>query len=156
MSELSNALGGAAPKHTISANGKTYSVGLVTQAVKIAFEKALFQKAREGCKALREDLDPDQYLSLMEKLAKAYEDGDFAMEGSRGKKAIQSPQGAVLILSLLMGCDAQEVLQALLSNESEVLTVFRVVMKESFPGVKFEETPNAPKVQPGESPQSSA
>jgi hypothetical protein len=46
MSELSSALGGSVPNHQIVCNGKTYHVSLITQAVKVAFERTLYQKAR--------------------------------------------------------------------------------------------------------------
>lgn len=141
MSELGNALGGSGSKHPLTIGGKTYHVGLVTQAIKLAYERALYARAREGLAALRGDLDGDMYAEGMFKLSEKYEDGEFALEGERGKKTLKSPHGVTLILSLLMGVDQQEVLQCLLTDETQVQNVFRSVMRESFPSAAWDVKP---------------
>lgn len=147
MSELSQALGGSAPKHTIKANGKVYSVGLVTQEVKVAYEKALYARAREGVREMKTDLDKDDYAEMFQTLADRYEAGEFALEGERGRKALNSPRGSLLLLSILMNVDEMEVIRIVSENEEEVNSVFKAVIKESFPGSRFEE-PEAPKAPP--------
>ena len=138
MSELSNACGGSAPKHKLTALGKTYEVGLVTNEVKIAFEKDLYHRARTSVATLRGDMDPEDYRTMMHDLAEAYELGEFAMEGLRGKRFLGKPRGTIAILMLLIGVGEQEMINIVLDNEPEVQSVFRVVMQESFPGAKMD------------------
>lgn len=140
MSELSQSLGGPPFKVTIGA--KTYSAGLVTNEIKIAYEKALYQKAREAVVGLRADLSSDEYIAIMSSLADAQGNGDFAIEGKRGLKALSSPRGSFLVLSLIFGVDETELLNMLLLDEAQVQAVFKAVLRESFPGVKFEDPPD--------------
>lgn len=138
MSELSKALGDTAPKHTIEANGKTYEVGLITQAVKVGYEKRLYQHAKDAVTALRRDMDSEEYVGMLTKLTDAYEEGQFALEGQRGMKAIQSAKGSLILVSLLTGADEIEVMNAVSAKPQEFATVIDTVIKESFPGAKVE------------------
>lgn len=137
MSELSNAIGGSAPKHTLTANGKTYTVGLITQGVKIAYEKALYHKARERIKSLGKEVDDEDRTAMTDRIMTAYEDGDFGILGTRGRKILATPAGVTVIMALLMEVEEHDVLQILLDNEEDTQAVFKTVLSESFPGVKF-------------------
>ena len=151
MSELSRALGGDGPPFKLNIGGKTYTVGLVTQDVKAAYEKELFRKARESVAALRNDLPAEDYRGMMTDLAAKYEAGAFAMEGERGRAMLATPRGSMLVLSLLLGVDEQEVMRVMLADEAQVMAVFRAVLRESFPGVDFAEggAPDSPKATAG-------
>lgn len=150
MSELSSALGGSAPKHTIVAGGKAYPVGLVTQAVKVAYEKALYQRARAALADVRAISDKDFYERKLEALVQTYQDGGFAMESEFGRRAMGKPGGSVLLLSLLMGAVGPdgvtvvplpelEVINLVSQAPAEVAAVFKSVVAESFPGVGVEQ-----------------
>jgi hypothetical protein len=138
MSELSRALGDHGPRHEIACNGKTYKVGLVTQAVKVGYEKKLYQHAKDAVTALRHDLDGDQYVGMLTRLTDAYEAGEFAMEGTRGLKALKSPKGAMVLLGLLIGCDEIETLNLASQKKEEVAAALNLAISESFPGATFE------------------
>jgi hypothetical protein len=147
VSELSQALGGAAPKHRIECNGKVDPVGLVTQGVKVAYERALYEKARAALAGVRRDVDKDYYERRMDALVEKYQDGSFAMESEFGRKALQKPGGSILLLSLLMGTTGPdgvtplpelEVITLVSQKPEEVGAVFKTVIAESFPGVDVE------------------
>jgi hypothetical protein len=137
MSELSQSIGG--PPFKVTIGDKTYSVGLVTNDIKIAYEKALYAKGREAVVSLRQDLTSEEYIAMMTGLADAHGNGDFAIEGKRGLKALSSPRGSFLILSLLFNVDESELLKIILADEAQVMSVFKAVLKESFPGVDFKD-----------------
>lgn len=146
MSELSSALGGSAPKHHISYNGVSYPVMLVTQGVKVAYEKALFQKVRDGLAQIRETVDKDYYEKKMDKLVDRYEEGEFAMESEYGKKTLGKPGGSLMLLGIILGkkqpdgdiipMPQLDVMNLIAAKPEEVAAVFRAVIIESFPGVK--------------------
>lgn len=149
MSELSSALGGSAPKHRITAGGRSYPVSLVTQTVKVAFEKALYEKARAAVASVKGIVDRDHYERKIDALTDAYLDGSFSIEAELGRKALTRPGGPVLLLSILMGSPTAdgkditplpeiEVINVVAQAPEEVAAVFRVVMKESFPAADFE------------------
>lgn len=149
MSELSSALGGSAPKHHIHCNGKQYPVNLITQAVKVAYEKALFEKARTVIASMKTMFDRDQYAAKVDQLADRYTEGYFAMESEYGQKSLKRPGGSVLLLSILMGqyspqgeflapMPELDVINIVSQVPEEAGAVFKVVMTESFPGVDVE------------------
>lgn len=147
ISELSKALGNAAAPFDIESNGKTYHVKLVDQAVKVAFEKKLYQHAKDAVTGLRADLSSDEYIGMLTQLTQAYEAGEFAMEGTRGIKAIRSPKGALILMSLLLGVDEIETMNLAADRRDELAQALDAVIKESFPGAKIGEKPenNDPK-----------
>lgn len=153
MSELASVLGDSV-RHPFKVRGKDYSIGLITQDVKVAFAKAVYAKAREGVATLRGDMDKDDYLTMLGKLSDEYTLGEFAMEGKRGQAFLLKPLGRIVLLSLLLGVNEHEAMQLLVDEESgasaELQILLRTVMKESFPGMKDElldgdtESPKAP------------
>lgn len=138
MSELSAALGGAAPSYTLVVDGKTYTMGLITQAAKVAFEKALFNKAREAARMMKEDWG-DEYGAKLDELSEKFQEGEFSLEGARGQKSLGKPWGVVMMLSILLGVDQQETMKLMTTHSDELVSLFKLVVKESFPGVKFDE-----------------
>lgn len=151
MSELSNALGGAAPKHKITTpDGKTYPVSLITQGVKVAFEKELFRRTRQAMAQIKTIVDKDYYERKMDTLIVQNEEGGFAIESEFGRKALTKPGGAMLLLSLLMGTPSKNdptdidpmpdmLLYSIIAQApDEVSAIFRTVTKESFPGVDID------------------
>lgn len=164
MSELSNALGGSAPKHQLRCGDKTYPVMLVTQAVKVAYERALFAHARDALAAVRDVVDKDYYATRMDALVKTYQDEEFAMGSDFGKKSLGRPGGTVLLLSILLGTavskpngeiditpmPALQVANIVSQVPEEAAAVFKAVIAESFPGVDVE------KITGGDSPKAPA
>jgi len=150
MSELSGAVGSAGPKHKITVGNKQYPISLVTQGVKLAFEKALYEKARAALRSIRGDVDKDYYERKMDGLIEHYQTGGFAMESEFGKKAMESPSGVVLLLALLMGTanpndpaditpmSQIDLINAVSAAPDEFAAVFKTVIIESFPGADVE------------------
>jgi hypothetical protein len=147
MSELSSALGGSVPNHQIVCNGKTYHVSLITQAVKVAFERTLYQKAREALGSVRDISPPVYYEKKLDALLESYQQGKFAMESEFGKKAMANPGGGIMLLSLLMGetrgntiipLPETEIMAIAVQVPDEASMILRTVMRESFPGVDID------------------
>lgn len=154
MSELSNALGGSAPKHNLICKGVKYPVSLITQAVKVAYERALYEKARTALADIKPIVDKDYYERRMDALVERYESGGFAMESEFGQKALTKPGGSILLLSILLGIPAKsattgepiiipmpelDVVNIVSQAPEETALVFKTVVAESFPGVDVNE-----------------
>lgn len=153
MSELASVLGDSV-RHPFKVRGKDYSIGLITQDIKVAFAKSVYAKAREGVASLRSDMDKDDYLAMLAKLADEYTLGEFAMEGKRGQAFLLKPLGRIVLLSLLLGVNEHEAMRILVDEDAaaEIQVLLRTVMKESFPGIKDEvldEGQQSPKVPQG-------
>src|ERR1051325_486436 len=100
MSELSSSLGGSASKHHILCKDKAYPVSLVTQNVKVTYEKCLYERARRAIASLKSISDKDYYEAKLDALVEKYQDGYFALESEYGKKALTKPGGSILLLSI--------------------------------------------------------
>lgn len=149
MSDLSSALGGSAPKHAIVCGGKEYPVGLVTQNVKVAYEKALYQKARAALAEFRGVVDKDYYERKTDALLDHYFKGHFALESEFSRAAMARPGGTLLLLSLLMGRSVADgaggmtiipfpeldLINVASQAPDEVAAVLKVVLAESFPAM---------------------
>lgn len=168
MSELSTALGGSAPKHFITGpDGTRYPIGLVTQNVKVAYEKELFRQARETLAKMRELYDRDAYNDRLDALVRKNDDGHFSLGGEFSQAAMSRPRGAIMLLALLMGTTVPkpngeidiipfpewELMKLVAAAPHEIDTLLKVVMRESFPNIPESEliTPgtvdtNSPKV----------
>lgn len=149
MSELSAALGDSAPKHHILCGDKRYPVRLVTQAVKVGFEKLVYEKARAATASIRDITDKEHYHKLINDLLEMNKKGGFSMEAPYGKEVMESPSGAIVLLSLLMGSmcadgktiepmPEMDVLKIVAQAPDETNLILRTVMQDSFPGVEVE------------------
>lgn len=142
MSELSKALGNAAPPHQVVHDGRTYSFALLDQIHKNAIEKRLYQNAREAVYVDREHMDSEQYVLRLDKIRDAYELGEYGFFGERGGKILQTARGLVLLLETLTGEREDAILTLLAARPEEVNAVIKSVMAESFKGVKPAVAPN--------------
>ncbi len=133
MSELSKVLGNAAPPHQIAHEGRTYGFWLLDQARKVAFEKRLYQQAREAVYADREHMTSDEYVKRLEVVREQYEMGEFAFMGDRAMKLLTKPKGALLLLEVLTGETEEDLVPLLLARPEEVNAVVATVMAESLP-----------------------
>lgn len=155
MSELSTALGSAGPKHRLTANGKTYPVGLITQAVKVAYEKELYHRARRALADVRAITDKDHYERRLDTLIDRYDAGYYAMESDHGRAVFGTPTGTLLMVSLLLGATAAngditplpetEAMNVLMAAPEEAASLLKLVIKESFPDL-----PPEPDAAPGD------
>lgn len=166
MSVEGETLGGS---HPFSHNGKDYKVSLINKRIKVAFERALFKKAREALKETRPDYDeraaeeaadlPEikdkdkrdkavaevyakhaaAYKARQDELEDQYTCGDYTFESAKGQKAIGSAPGMLLLISLTFGVDIEEAFNLLTTAGEEVQAMIKLIIRESFPGVKVEE-----------------
>ncbi len=133
MSELSKVLGNAAPPHQIAHGGKTYSFWLLDQPRRVAFEKRLYQTAREAVYADREHMTSEEYVGRLEKVREQYEMGEFAFMGERAMRLLKTPKGAMLLLEVLTGESESDLMNLLVARPEEVNAVVATVMAESLP-----------------------
>ncbi len=142
MSELSKALGNAAPPHQIVHEGRTYSFALLDQVRKNALEKRFYQDAREAVYVDRDHMSGDQYVERLDKVREAYQLGEYGFFGERGGKILQTARGMLLLLQTLTGEGEDAVVALLTARPEEVNSVVRTVMAESFKGAKPAAAPN--------------
>ncbi len=124
--------------HEFDHKGKTYTVSLITQNVKLAFEKGLFARAKRAALELRDLLSPEDYLAHVKALNDDYISGQYAFESERGLAAVSTISGMVLLTSLLFGCPEDEVVPILTERKDEVIGLIQMIFKESFPGTDKE------------------
>jgi hypothetical protein len=130
MSTLGEVVGGS---HELSHNGVTYKISLITQKVKVQFERHLFAKRKECLLQIKEMMDSKEYADALEQLSKDYMAGLFAFEGKFGVEFIGTEPGQVYLVSLLFGiADEQEALRLIKDKAQEVTSLLRLVIKESY------------------------
>ncbi len=101
------------------------------QQVQTRFEKALFEKAKEGASAMRDLMDRADYLDHLKQLHESYLCGDFQLAGAKGQKAIQTLAGMKLLVSLLLGVDESQALKLAKTHQDDVNRLVRLVCKET-------------------------
>jgi hypothetical protein len=161
MSELSQALGNHGKKHAITRDvtdeagnvtTESYEFSLITQGVKIDYEKSLYAKAKDAIKTDRAEMGAAWYERKLDDLRTQFEAGEFAFESPRGQKALKSNAFALTFLTLLVTRDGQPIdsnraLDLMASNGPEVKNTLRLILNESFPSLaKKQEGEADPKV----------
>src|SRR5581483_777209 len=129
MSELTASVGGGL---TFAHKDKTYTVSLITQKVKAAFEKAQFGRAREAALALKDLMDRGEYLAHLKQLNDDYISGAYGLDSERGLNFAQTTNGSILLCSLLFGVSEDEMAQLLLEAKDEITQLMSLVIKQSF------------------------
>ncbi len=132
MSALTECVGTSVPHEFVHRN-KTYSVQLITQAVKAGYEKKFFARAKEAAAAMRELMDKADYSKHLKELNDDYISGAYAFESPKGLAALQTVSGMLILCSLLFGCDETELLQLVNERREEVTSLIELLIRESFP-----------------------
>lgn len=137
MGVTSEILGNSGSSHVIEHAGKQYRFRLIDQAVQSAWEKRLYEKDIEAVKIQKDAglLDAQEYAAQLARLTAAYRDGEYEMLSPGGMKLLTSMSGVRQLLTLLLQCPADEMLQLLLAKKLEVVEKVRLIIAESFPGV---------------------
>jgi hypothetical protein len=143
VSELSRLLGTAGPPHQLNHEGRVFTFHLLTQDRKNAFEKRLYQTAREGVYVDREHMTSDEYLKRLDEVRERYELGEYGLFGRRGAKVLETPAGAMLLLEILTGESQDDLAPLLAARAEEVKVLVKTVMTESFRKVR-PKPPEAP------------
>jgi hypothetical protein len=133
MSDLSRSLGNSGGTHDIVHNDKVFKFRLVDQEAKSVLEKRMYKKARDAVVMDREVTSPAEFMERLDKLGERYQEGEFAFEGERGQKLLQTPAGILMFLSVLCGESENELINLLSSKSAEVQAVLKVILHESYP-----------------------
>lgn len=136
MGVTSEILGNAGAAHVLEHNGKVFKVRLIDQAVKSAFEKRMYERAKHGLIELRDAMTKDEYFARLRELGDNYEAGEYELLSERGLKFIQTTQGVKFLLALLLDCSEEELFSLLTSKGKEITSLINLVIRESFPGLE--------------------
>ncbi len=148
MSEAAHMMGAAAPAHTITHNGKTYTfVSALSNGALVAFEAKLYDRARTALTDMRNDYPADAYLTRLDELRKRYEDGYYAFTSEPTQKFLQTPKGGIVMLSALCGADEGEVVELLAHRSDELMRIVEDVADATFPD-RPKKAPQNPKTTP--------
>ena len=137
MGVVSEVLGNHGAAHTIDWNGKTYRLRLIDQVVKSAFEKARLAKAKEALATLKDVLTPEEYNARLDAKIKQYEAGEMEIFSEEGMAFIKTMPGMRLLLSLMIDCEANELMGLLLARKEELIPLISLILRESFPGIEM-------------------
>jgi len=124
-----------AEAHEFVHKDKVYKVGLVNQAVKLKFERALFHRAKEAALEMRDLMTPDEYRDHLKQLNDDYIGGQYGMDSPRGLEVLRSVQGGITLVALLFGVDNAEAVQLIMERKDDVTALLQVVLHESFPAM---------------------
>jgi hypothetical protein len=135
MSALSETLGNDGPPHELEHNGKTYKVKLIDDYVAAEFEKWLFKQAKRALSTDKDELSPEEYRQKLAALNEEFTDSAYSLMSPRGARALQSPQGMLVLSSMLFGCSQLEMAGLMVDQPQEVVSLIQLVMRESFPSM---------------------
>ncbi len=135
MSALSETLGNAASPHTITHRGKTYTISLVDQRAKTAFERWNFERDKERLREVKDILPPDDYAIRARALSDAWMGGEFDFESPSSMAAMQTEKGMLALARILIGCSEEEVICLAVERSDDLTAIMELVFKESMPEV---------------------
>lgn len=111
---------------------KGHNVSLITQDVKLAFERKLFAKAKDNAKTMKELMDKEEYANHLQKLGDDFMNGGFALESTRGTDFLKTVQGITTLVGLLFSVTEDEALRLVKEGGVEVSSLIRQIIKESY------------------------
>lgn len=129
---------------------KVYTLSLVDDAVKMALEKRIFERARDVLFSLREGMSIEHYEKRLDKLADDYQEGYFSpFTSEQGQKYLKTKSGALQLMALIFQCQEAEAasLGADPINQAEIETLIKVVLQESFRGIDMKKVEEEAKLQ---------
>ena len=144
MSELSQIAGNHGVPYSLETPDGTVTFSLITQAVKIEFEKALYAQAKDALREDRAEMGDEWYERKLDALREQYEAGEYAFESERGKKALRNATWAVRFLQMITRLGGtpltwEKALDLMASHGAEVKNILAQVLKDSFPSLRLAE-----------------
>ncbi len=115
---------------------KVYHCSLVTQNIKLQFEKRLFARAKDAAIGMREAFTKEEYLQHIGDLNSKYLRGDYAFESEIGLDACKTITGLKLLVSLLFNISEEEAVGLAIECKEEMMQVVTMAIQQSFPGMK--------------------
>jgi len=144
----SSALGNHGPAHRIEHDGCVFEIRLIDQGAKAEWEKRLYERAVRSATVMGPMKSPGWLENKLVQLDDEFLAGEFAFFTEKSLKLLQTPGGMELLLSILTGRDIFDFAPLIIAKEKEIKALLLLVIKQSFPGVKFspaegEADPNA-------------
>lgn len=135
----SQAVGNDSAAHRIVHDNRTHEFRLIDQNAKAEWEKRLYERACDAAAVLAKR-KPEGWLEekLLE-LDNAFLAGDFSIFADSSVELLRKPAGAELLLSIITGKETKELIPLLLAKPTEIKAKLHLILRESFPGVQFEE-----------------
>lgn len=141
MGVTSEILGNSGPAHAIEYQGEVFALRLIDDATASAFEKQRFAEARAALNLVagEKGLTRDEYASRLAQIADRYHNGDYEMISDAGLAFLSTVQGNIYLLAMLTGKPRKAVARMVMAKRDEVKSMTRLILKESFPGLKFQD-----------------
>jgi len=134
MSTLGNILGQQGRPHTFEHGGKVFRCSLLTQAIKEAFEKELFDRAVKLLLSWKPHLEREDFVAKLDRLNGEYLAGDYDFVGGKVvEAALQTPRGVLMLARLLLGASEDEIFSIALERIDELQALVRLVLAQSSP-----------------------
>lgn len=124
-------LGGEGPPRTFEHNGRTYTVSLLTQKHKAAFEDYLKRRAMDTLRAMRGYIGHDEHLEDKKRLMRDIATGIYAFHGEVAAEALATPDGSIQLAAILFGTSHEDMAKLLVDRGAEVREILDAVMAES-------------------------
>lgn len=124
--------------YDVTCRGRTYHVGLITQAVKSKFEKQVFAKERQKLADVRDLLTPERWQEKADALSERYLAGGFSVvQEDMSQSPLKNPENAFTMLAVMMGVDEVEVISLVSESgvRDELMRLFHLALRDSFPGL---------------------
>lgn len=142
---VSPSLGNFGPLPTIEWNGAVLSVSLIDQNIKAMVEEELYRRymkpVLDGAKKLPLELVSAKLDLAQEMMTR----GEFGFMSERGRAFLDSQEGQVFLMSVLLKLPPMQVIMLILDKPHEVKALLNRVMAMSFPAVALKkETPENP------------
>ncbi len=144
MSALSETLGNASgvPPHRIEANGKVYTARLFDDGLQVGYERRLYDKTVgiESDNFRRGIYDRETFDRRLDAVGERYTLGWYGFFGDVGTRVRQTPAGVLILVSLIFSIPEMEAVSLMGAKPAEVQAMLKLVLRESFPGLKFGKT----------------
>ncbi len=142
--------------HRVECNGKVFMARKFDRGMNKQWASWLYAKYRD---IAREDHEADgtseeNYQEDLRLNRDLYFAGEFRLLSERGTAAMLTEEGAVFLAQLIFGLESEvETIGLMAARQDEVGETIKLVLKESFPDIKFKDNgepdPNAPRPSAG-------
>src|SRR5262245_52343924 len=137
MSMTSADVGNYAPGHTIRHKGRIYPFRFLDDKMLAGFERQKFALERDRLRSQREmvteDLGETAYARMMLDVWEKYRNHEYSFFAclQSGELDAKNLETLTLLLSLMMDCPQEEVLEIFLAHRNEITELLRLVITES-------------------------
>lgn len=126
-------LGNAGPRPSIIFEDKTYVFGMLTERVMAKVSMAVWDRDGEPLYAARPHMDPAEYQKRLDEHIEKKRRGDYLFENDRVMEYVGTTEGTILVVSLLIGAEADVVTRMMQAVPQEVTRLMNEVAATSVP-----------------------